>query len=116
MGDPALREALAVHEAFRRLGFTADEIFLKLGPMHGSPSVHTHLQVVLRAQDKAFTVDIDAAAAGVVDDVRASWQALVSWWNSPDTPELERKELWTSSQVLKDGAAFCLALLERGFN
>lgn len=105
--DPAIREALAVHEALRRLRFSADDIFVvpPIGEQH-------RLFVVLMSQGKRFTYDAGPCRLGKA--FLDTWRDAVSWWNT-DGHDDERKLLWEESVVRRNSVAFLVKLLDFGF-
>ena len=114
--DLAIHEALAVHEAFRRLGFSASEIYLQIGPTHdlpGTGETHTHVRVVLKAQDKTFHVDLPLPCLGTANEVQAAWRQIVAWWNDPATPKRERLDLYENRRF--SAPDLILNLLAAGF-
>jgi hypothetical protein len=74
-----LKEALAVHEAFRKLGFSAEQIYI-----HRNPPPLLDIVVVLMHLDKSLTVTL-----GRLGDKRwkKKWTSLVHLFNSGGIPE-----------------------------
>lgn len=102
----ALNEALAVHEAFRRLGFPADELFFAV--------YKDGLAVELRQGEREFVVRV-AKPLGVDSALlTAAWTTKVEWWNTIATEE-QRASIWQASQVANGGAVFVLGLAAKGF-
>lgn len=109
-----MRDALAVHEAFRKLGFLSEEIFI-----HRAPE---GLQVVLQAQDKEFVVDvwpriISAAEylALLADEksFRKKWKAAVRTWN--ECTDEERWSIWQDAPILDRSAELVAKMVLKGF-
>ena len=96
--DPTVREALAIHEAFLRIGYSPEEIFVKIGKM---------LVVVLRSCGRDFSV-----SAGLCEISLDEWQAAVEEWNKSTAL---RKEIYEQSGIFANGAKFLMALRAAGF-
>jgi hypothetical protein len=104
-----MREALAYHEAFRRLGFAPHEIYFYVHDR--TPRI---AGVLLKSQGLEFLCSI-AQGDLSPDALQAQWKIAAAWWNDPATLESERQDIWLSSQVGRRSAAFMLALLAKGF-
>jgi hypothetical protein len=101
---PLLKEALAVHEAFRKLAFTPDEIFIH-------PST-TKLRVVVIRGDNRFAVDVGVNTIPMAEFER-TWGEAVEAWNTGK--DFEQKAIWENSAVRRDAVGFVVALLDKGF-
>lgn len=100
---PSFRNALALHEGFRRLKFTPDEIFLC--PMDGE------IGVTVRRGDRR--ANFLAGPWNAADEIMGPWGAAVSWWNNEATRE-DRIEVWDSSHAVKGGVWIILELSRTG--
>jgi len=104
---PAIREALGCHEAFRRLGFPADEIYVQLRE-------DKMMFVILQSQGKRFV-----HATGVLDmtqeEFEAAWMATAEAVNSRTITDEELHKICSSSVPSRHAHAFITALLEKGF-
>lgn len=108
---PWAREALAVHEALRRMEYPSDAIFV--APRQGP--TRKNLFVLLRFEGKQFAYDVGECLLSDVEFVKA-WQAAVRWWNTTakdDTPE--HKKIWEESHVRRNSVAFVVAMVDAGF-
>ncbi len=103
--EQALNEALAVHEAFRRLGFPPEDIFV------GADI--EKLFVELRSQGKTLLV---TCGEGIYDqaDIERLWEAKATAWNTTMTFE-EREAIYRPSSVLKQAIKLLFALRIKGF-
>lgn len=107
--EQIMDEALCYQEAFRRLGFTADEVFIGIdGPNTGT------VKAIIRADDKDF-----AATCGYWEGdekiFAEKWKAKIEWWNSPETPDAARTALWEKSAVAANATNLVVYLLAQGF-
>ena len=103
---PTLREALALHESFRRLNFTPDEIYLM--PRTGD----VHVTVKRGAlQFNAFAGRHDLT----VPELIRKWAMSTEWWNSVATHE-EQDGIFRGSRVFADSAGFVAAVVAKGFS
>jgi hypothetical protein len=105
---PVVREMLAVHEAFRKLGFESDDIFVMLDDPDG------HAKVILRAQGKQFIVRMDGEWHASVKDRMKAWEKAVEAWNGTMTDD-DRQEIWQGSHIVENTAAFVIMLDSKGF-
>lgn len=101
---PIIREALAVHEVFRKLGFTPDEIFIRPLP--------SKLFVTVQQAGKEFNLDLGAHDLDTVTVIK-QWADASAWWNTGDNGE--RQEMFETSEVRKNVVLIIVALTEKGF-
>lgn len=105
LSDP-IKELLAIHEAFRKLNYPPEELFV-------ATYAGGRIQFVLQHQGKQFTIDIaqgqDPAA------IAEEWQKAVAWWNKEATEE-ERQAIYMGSVLLEHGGTVSLihALVAKG--
>jgi len=103
---PTFREAIGVHEGFRKLGFEASDIYVTL-------TEDGVMLLVLHVQDKEFVV-----GAGVVEMTRDAW--IGEWTriadavldNSVTDEDLEK--IWTDSLPYQRPVEFALAIEGKG--
>jgi len=102
-----IREALAVHEAFRRLGFPSEQIFV----LPGAGAADLFAVVLKYDGDKQYVVTSGEQGMSF-DEMMSRWPRAVEAWNSG--PETVRQAIWEGSEIL--GRAFDLAasLMDRG--
>ena len=107
---PALRELLAVFEAWRKLGFTSDQIYAL--PEAIAPDAGLVPALVLRAQGRQFIITAPAPfpKAEFVD----AWIKAAEAWNK-GTDE-ERDVVWRGSVVYKHAVPLVTAMIAKGFN
>lgn len=104
---PAIREALAVHEALRRLHFTADEIFLKLSGRN--------LYVLARRGDREFHTLVGEGFDATQDVLGAHWEHACNAWNVTMS-EAERQAIYAGSEVCRQSVGFVAAVIAKGFS
>jgi hypothetical protein len=97
------REALAVHEALRRLGFVAEEIFVA----EGADGVH----VVLRHAGKEFRVTLGPSSPPF-EEFAQRWPRAVRDYNAASDAALQA--LWEDSEVSLRLAHFVIAMEVKG--
>lgn len=105
--SPALKELLALHEFFRRLGFLSAHLYVDIyddGPLRPG---QRHVQFVLRrGGDKAkaeFTVDIHEDCSQVTPE---TWAQAADWWNTASGDELTT--FFDACSVAQEGPAMSL--------
>lgn len=102
---PIIREALAAHEVFRKLGFTPDEIFIRPRP--------AELFVTVQRGGLEFNFTLGKHDLGDANSVIAEWTAASEWWNNG--PEAERTELFERSETRKIVVPLIIKLHAKGF-
>lgn len=116
---PTLREGLATFEVFRKLGFTADEVYVMVnlagGPRELTETDSPWLGVQLQAQGLEFLVSIGELAEGTTAasfdrDWAAACEALLE-----DTQEA-RDELWQTSWIYAHRRGLVAKMVLRGFH
>ena len=101
----ALREAVAVFEAFRRLGFPSSAIYLV--PSHGSVAI----RVVWEGND--FTVTC-GPAPGTAEEIAAQWTEIAS--AIPTVPESHLDHVYVNSLVRRQSVDMLVALQAKGLH
>lgn len=97
--------ALAAHEAFRRLGFKPEEIFVALNV--------GRMMVSLRRGDRVFNL-MAGPYPGDYAEFMDEWDAAVEGWNGSMT-DVERQRIWSTSEVRARSAEIVIALALKGF-
>lgn len=109
--DP-LDEALAFFEAFRRLGFTPDEIFMGFWPTSEDATICNVYTVVQRGELK-FTVNLGPADRPA-KTLEAEWTAKTRWWNE-HASSAERSAIYGKGYPQAHGFDLIMALQRAGF-
>lgn len=102
------QECLACFEAFRKLGYKADDIYFMLSGDENAYEAH----MVLMAEDKKFVCDV-GPMGGSSEQINTAWEEAVDWWNT--TTEENRRAVWFQSHVFKNKLDFLMALHAKGF-
>ena len=102
---PIIREALAAHEVFRKLGFTSDEIFIR-------PTRQNELFVTVQRAGKEFNFSLGQHDLAMVDVIK-QWADATVWWNTGDNAE--RQDLFDRSEVRKNVVPIIVSLTSKGF-
>lgn len=116
---PTFREALGIHEALRKCGFSSDDIYVYLNPpatflsMFDPNYGKTSMLVVLKTQDKDFSVNV-----GFLDLNHSKWEQA---WKEICAAVIEHQvneedldKIWQSCMAFKDKLGFVLAIGEKG--
>lgn len=107
-----INEMLATHELFRKMGFKADDLFVRFG-------ANGEMQFELRNQKAEFAINIVGGDSILQPDgrlweqLRDEWQRAVDWWNG-DAPEFERHTLYNGSTIRKEAVGIIMALKNKG--
>lgn len=109
---PAIKEALAVHECFRRLGYRSEEIYI-FPPGHSNKDKKT-IFVFIKwiGNPNSFSCEIDIPCD--MPDFLDRWQEAADWWNHKATED-ERKEIYQNSKILKVSMDLIIALRMNDF-
>lgn len=89
-----VQEMLCAHEAFRRLGFSADDIFIAVGvdPKYGpAPQVFVDITVGVGFSLRVCPLWCDEP------ELRVRWQEAVALWNDPSRLG-ECQTIWDASE------------------
>lgn len=104
---PAIREAMAVHEAFRLLEFKPEEIFLVLQG--------TRLFVTVRRDGKEFNAQVGEEFQATREILAAHWEQASHAWNVTMS-EAERRDIYDNSLIKKLAGPFVAAVMAKGFS
>ena len=103
---PSIQEALCLQEAFRRLGFTSEDLYA----LHQNGSVF----VVLQAQGKQFGSRLDHDPQVPTENALvAIWPMAVQMWNQ--STEEEISTVWGPFRDSFDATGLLRALIGKGF-
>lgn len=105
----AVQELLALHEAFRKMGYPPGELFVATFKGDGA------VQFVLRRGGQQFTVDVERGLEPA--KVLEEWARAVTWWNNNETSDADRSRIYKGSRLIGGGNTVSLiaALKMRGF-
>jgi len=111
----AVRECWAVHEALRRLGFQANDIYVSAGQEMKSPLLPYSLFVLVRTQDKEFvancaTFDTMAEADAAVDE----WTRFATALCDDEFEEEALRRIYVDSRVYEEATQFMRAIVATG--
>ena len=98
---PVVREALAVHELFRRLGFRSEDIYIEFYDKL------KEVAVLLKAQGTDFRVFIGGSAPYTHEQFRALWLKSIAAVNAMS--DEEAAPIWEGSKVRNE----CIQIAER---
>jgi hypothetical protein len=103
-------EVWAYHEAFLRLGFSPDDIFVSV---HTDPRAGQVFGVILRAQGLQFIVNV--ANASNEKTFFAAWKRFSEDLNGNRLSKDELKQRWEKSKAFGQKVELLMALLDKGF-
>jgi hypothetical protein len=102
------KEALATHEFFRKLGFSAENIFIHL-------RADGMLMMVLEDQGKRFAVNLSPTKLTEIE-LRSQWPELVGKINGGEVPGEELDAVWVNSYIFANKVDAVATLLLKGFH
>lgn len=106
-----IREALCCHEAFRRLGFTPDQIEVGSGIDARTSQRGLFVRLHPKDQEKPFIVTL-GRCDWAPEDLNQVWLSAIELFKT--RPEAELQELWKTSGILREAAGLVAALHARG--
>jgi len=118
---PTFREALGIHEGFRRCGFSPDDIFWSLNPdpsypagtvTFGKPGTREML-VVLKTQGKEFAVTVGKVRM-THEEWEVSWKAVCVAVLERKVSEDDLRIVWESCMAYRDKVGFVVAISSKG--
>lgn len=104
---PVYRQAIGCHEAFRKLGFPSEEIFVLY---QGGDST---LFVTLESQGKKFNVAVGRMVL-TQGQFEKDWGEITTKINDGTVSQADLDAIWQDSMPAKDSTGFLLALYEKG--
>jgi hypothetical protein len=113
------RRVWAVYEAFRKLGFTDDDVKYVAGSVRlqdGSVSPTNHMVVQLVAQDKVFSVFV-GELDHPIEEAREALEALRLALRDHSISDDDLKTMWNESRMgdVSYFGEFAMALINNGF-
>ncbi len=106
---PAYREAVAVHEAFRRLGFKSEDLYFRMA------NVNQVFIQWLGKNNENFSV-VCGEVDGDKEHVFQLWTDLVKSIVSGDFPEESLQQIFNESHIFKNSVGFLTALHRKGID
>lgn len=103
---PALRNALGIHEGFRKLNYPSDDIFI--GQQGGI------VFVVLKANGKEFTCEAGPMDQMTNEAFAAIWGEAVRAWNNGELSPDDLTRIYLESIPGSDSIVFLTALMKKG--
>lgn len=102
----SIREALAVFEMYRRLGFSSEKIFFVERTFNGEVGVQ-----VKDERGTTFTAEVGSTYPEALVD----WQKAATSWNDI-TRESDRQAVYRGSNIIVRGAEMILAMRQKGLD
>lgn len=110
-----IRECWSVHQVFRALGFSADDIYIAVGKDIRHPEVEAILFVVLRAQGRDFNVTVGAYFSEEEADAAVKkWSEFVNLANAGAFEQDALDQICKASNVMKNRVDLVFALHNKG--
>ncbi len=105
-----LREALCCHEAFRKLGFVSDQLYLESGLSLSGSGVR-HVFVTIKTIPDDFRVWVGTTER-TVTELAAEWTAAVEAFNTGSEEELQA--LWDASIASQNLKVLAVTIAAKG--
>lgn len=112
--DPVAVRCWAWHQAFRKLGFKSEDIYVQFALNGDLPGAPLSVFCTLRTQGLDHSIYI--ALCPDVEAFKARWVELIDVWNEKGLDEDSCIEAYEEAIMAAGGAhGFVTGLLERGF-
>ncbi|OHD23154.1 MAG: hypothetical protein A2Y38_19940 [Spirochaetes bacterium GWB1_59_5] len=103
-----IKKQLATFEALRRLKFSSDDIYVAF---YNNGEVFTELRP---PGEPHFRMNFTGEPRVKIEDYAREWQEACTWWNSPDTDDSDRREIFEREFGGGHAVALVLALKDKG--
>lgn len=113
--ERALHETIAFHEALRRLGYLAVDIFVQCAPdgaRGGKWSAFTLLRV--RGMPEVNFTSGHFATEDERDEFERVWPRFVEFWNEDRFAPGERQRIYETSFAARNSVQLVLVLMQKG--
>ena len=105
----SIKEALAVHEGLRKVGFEAEDIYVRPQELQdGSILVH----VSITNKDIEFGIAV-GLFNGSRKELESQWEEASRWWNTRATDD-QLDDIWENSKMRTAGEGIIEQLVRRG--
>lgn len=104
---PTVVSALGCLEAFRRLGFPADDLWVVVS------GADKRLSIKAEQGGRNFILDV-GELPGSEDEFRNAWTAAVAWWNGGPIPTSLHDEVYRDCPIVRESVPFLLSLHSAG--
>ena len=121
MNDPRkypseVKECWSIHQVFRSLGFSSDDIYLEIARDGRIAQDNTSLFVVLKEGSREFSVSLASyRTEDEAENVAATWCAFVDQANAQEFDQEVLNKIFLSSRIMRDRVKLLLALQKKGF-
>lgn len=111
--NPTLREFLGAHQAFRKLGFAAEDIYCTPARSFLNNGVMSCF-CTLQTQVKIFTLECGPIIDGDDEKFCEEYVKVAEEISSGRMPTTELERLWEESLARKKGMELLMALMRKG--
>lgn len=105
---PLFLEALSVHEAFRKLGFNSEDVFIARGL---GPDRVLSILVGIKRDGQQFFLSV-GHYDGTDEQLLSTWHEVVAVYKG--SPEESLQNMWDNSSIKKQSVVFLNALIKKG--
>lgn len=110
-----VRNVLGTHEVFRKLGFSADDLYVSLNRTPEVPVTQVGVFVILKTQGREFSVTCGGWPMGKDDELQALWNRAVDAYNSGDLSDRDGQRILEESPAFRRAPELLLLLKDKGF-
>jgi len=112
-----VQECWCIHQAMRKLGFSADDIYLTMAQDARAPQVPVSLFVTLKAQGKEFNITLCGCSnEDEAEKLLEEWASFASYANEGAFERDFLDEIYESSNIIKQKVLFVTALVNKGIH
>ena len=111
---PTLRAFIGNREAFRKLGFSADDLFCSIAMSFRHSNLSCFVKLQLKNKSSDFNMEVGPVEDGKTfeEEYRRVAQAIVDG----EVPQADLDRMWQESECYQDKKGFLTALLSKGFH
>lgn len=113
--SPEVQECWCVYQALRKLGFSADNIYVLMAQNGRALHVPISLFVILRSQDKEFNIILcNYSSEDEAEEVLEEWARFVTYANEGSFEQGILNEIYEASNIMKQKVMLIAALYKKG--
>ncbi len=108
-----LRQAVGCWEGFRKMGFSAGELYLEIGPT-ADDTLRIVFMTLKSRRGRIFRVGVGSWLTAQEDALAEQWRALCAAVTGGQVSQTDLDRIWEESFVCKDKVGFAMVLVARG--
>lgn len=110
---PVIRQLLGCHEGFRKMGFSADDLYVEPTPSTVDGQMMLHYSLKTR-RGKIFRISCGYWPTADEAGLRAQWLAAIAALKSGAVSQDDLDRIWQESFICRDKIGFAAGLMAKG--